>query len=116
MEPLDSLVRAAQEGNAEIFNHIVERFQDMAWASAYALVNDVYLAGDVAQEAFLEAYLNLAKLREPVAFSSWFRRIILKQADRLTRGKCPASCSLEVLAGVSLDSHGPMEIAESNEL
>jgi len=30
MEPLDSLVRAAQEGDAESFNRIVERFQDMA--------------------------------------------------------------------------------------
>ena len=86
MDPLDSLVRAAQEGDAEVFNRIVERFQDMACASAYAIVKDVYLAEDVAQEAFLEAYLTVAKLREPAAFANWLRRIILKQADRLTRG------------------------------
>jgi DNA-directed RNA polymerase specialized sigma24 family protein len=60
MEPLDSLVRAAQQGDAEVFNRIVERFQHMACASAYAMVKDVHLAEDVAQEAFLEAYLNLA--------------------------------------------------------
>jgi hypothetical protein len=38
MEPLDSLVRAAQEGDSEVFNRIVERFQDMACASAYAMI------------------------------------------------------------------------------
>ncbi len=116
MEPLDSLVRAAQEGDTELFNRIVERFQDMACASAYAMVKDVHLAEDVAQEAFLEAYLNLAKLREPAAFSSWFRRIVLKQADRLTRGKCLASSPLEVIADVPMDSHNPTEIVETNEL
>lgn len=116
MEPLDSLVRTAQEGDAEVFNRIVERFQDMACASAYAMLEDVYLAQDVAQEAFLEAFLNLAKLREPAAFSSWFRRIIFKQADRLTRGKCLVSSPLEVAADVPVDSHNPPEIAETNEL
>jgi RNA polymerase sigma factor (sigma-70 family) len=116
MEPLDSLVRAAQEGDAEVFNRIVERFQDMACASAYAMIEDVHLAEDVAQEAFLEAYLTLAQLREPAAFSSWFWRIILKQADRLTRGKCLASSPLEAVADVPTNSHGPVEIAESNEL
>lgn len=116
MEPLDSLVRAAQEGDAEVFNRIVERFQDMACASAYAMLEDMQLAQDVAQEAFLEAYLNLPKLREPAAFSSWFRRIIFKQADRLTRGKCLAHSSLEVAADMPVDCRGPTEIAEINEL
>ncbi len=101
---------ALQEGDAEVFNRIVKRFQDMACASAYALIEDVHLAEDITQEAFLEAYLNVAKLREPAAFSSWFRRIILKQADRLT------SSSLEAVADVPMDSHGPTEIAETNEV
>lgn len=51
MESLESLVRMVQEGNAEVFNRIVERFQDMAYASAYAMVGDVHLAEDIAQEA-----------------------------------------------------------------
>jgi RNA polymerase sigma factor (sigma-70 family) len=116
MEQLDSLVRAAQKGDAEDFNRIVERFQDMACASAYAMIEDVHLAEDVAQEAFLEAYLNVAQLREPAAFSSWFQRVILKQADRLTRGKCLTSSSLEVVADVPVDGHSPTEIAETNEV
>lgn len=115
-EPLDSLVRRAQGGDTQVFNRIVERFQDMAYASAYAMIGDVHLAEDSAQEAFLEAYLNLPKLREPAAFASWFRRIIVKQVDRLTRGKYLVSSPLDTVADTAIDSHSPGEIAEANEV
>ena len=64
MTELTTLVEAAQQGDKAAFGQIVIRFQDMA----YALVGDPGSAQDVAQEAFLDAYLNLAKLREPAAF------------------------------------------------
>lgn len=115
MEALDSLVRAVQEGNADVFNQIVARFQDMAYASAYAMVEDAQSAEDVAQEAFIDAFLNLTKLREPAAFSSWFRSIIFKQADRLTRGKRLAKSPLEAAADIPIDASGPAEMVELNE-
>jgi RNA polymerase sigma factor (sigma-70 family) len=87
METLSSLVTAAQCGNLEAFEKIVGRFQDMAYASAYSMLNDAQLAEDVAQEAFIEAYLELPKLREPAAFPGWFQRIVFKQSDRFARGK-----------------------------
>jgi len=72
MTELTTLVKAAQQGDKTAFGQIVIRFQDMAYASAYALVGDPGSAQDVAQEAFLDAYLNLAKLREPAAFPVGF--------------------------------------------
>ncbi|GCE31917.1 hypothetical protein KDA_74010 [Dictyobacter alpinus] len=100
MEALDTLVRAAQHEDKEAFNTLIERFQDMACASAYAMLGDWQLAEDATQEAFIEVYLTLEKLREPAAFLSWFRLIIFKQVDRLTRGKRLASSSLEAAASV----------------
>lgn len=95
METLSSLVIAAQGSDLEAFEKIVGRFQGMAYASAYALLNDAQLAEDVAQEAFIEAYLDLPKLREPAAFPGWFRRIVFKQSDRVTRGKHIPTMPLE---------------------
>ena len=60
MEELDGLVRAAQRGESEAFGRIVVRFQNMAYASAYAQLGDFHLAQDAAQEAFVDAYLSLA--------------------------------------------------------
>lgn len=65
---LADVVTAAQEGDKEAFDQLVIRFQDMAYASAYAITGDSELAQDAAQEAFLDAYQNLAHLREPAAF------------------------------------------------
>lgn len=81
------LVVAAQTGDHDAFEAIVARFQNMAYAGAYAMTGDSCLAQDVAQEAFIDAYLSLGKLQEPAAFPGWFRRILIKHSDRQTRGK-----------------------------
>jgi len=87
MEDLAALVERARRGDAEAFGAVVRRFQDMAVAYGCALLRDVHLAEDAAQEAFLEAYLCLPRLREPAAFPGWFRRIVFKHCDRMTRGR-----------------------------
>ncbi len=84
---LANLVISAREGDAEAFGAVVRRFQDMAVGYGYSLLGNLHLAEDAAQEAFLEAYLCLQQLREPAAFPGWFRRIVFKQCDRLSRSK-----------------------------
>ena len=59
----------------------------MAFACAFAVLGDVYLAQDTAQEAFIVAWQKLEQLREPAAFPGWFKRIVLTQYNRLTRCK-----------------------------
>ncbi|MBV7331865.1 sigma-70 family RNA polymerase sigma factor [Chloroflexi bacterium TSY] len=95
MNDLASLVTAAQEGDLNAFSAIVVRFQDMAFATAYARLGDAHLAEDVAQEAFLEAYINLNKLSEAEAFPGWFRTIVVRQVSRMTRGKRVQTVALE---------------------
>jgi DNA-directed RNA polymerase specialized sigma24 family protein len=78
MESLTSLVERARSGDLEAFTQIVCRFQAMAYGYAYAILGDLILAEDAAQEAFLEAHRKLDNLREPAAFPGWFRRIVFK--------------------------------------
>ena len=85
MDELRTQVMAAQHGDAEAFGEIVGRFRAMAVATGYAMLGDVHLAQDAAQDAFIEAYLSLNALREPAAFPGWFRRIVHKNADRQLR-------------------------------
>ncbi|MFN0123712.1 MAG: sigma-70 family RNA polymerase sigma factor [Blastocatellia bacterium] len=87
MGDLVTLVMRAREGDAEAFGAVVRRFQDMAVGYGYSLLGNLSLAEDAAQEAFLEAYLCLPQLREPAAFPGWFRRIVFKQCDRLSRDR-----------------------------
>ncbi len=119
MTDLSALVTAAQRGDHNAFGQIVERFQDMAYASAYAVVGEATLAQDVSQEAFLEAWLNLGKLQEVVAFPGWFRRIVLGCGHRQTRGKRLTTVPLDDMASLftpSKEADPFRTMAEQQEL
>jgi RNA polymerase sigma factor (sigma-70 family) len=88
-----ALVVKARDSNATLaekhqaFCELVCMFQDMAYACAYAVLGDFYLAEDAAQEAFISAWQKISQLHQPEAFPGWFRRIVLTECNRLTRGK-----------------------------
>ncbi|HZD58591.1 MAG TPA: sigma-70 family RNA polymerase sigma factor [Anaerolineales bacterium] len=107
MQELQSLVISAQGGDKEAFGEIVARFQDMAYAVAYAMLGDAYLAEEAAQEAFIDAYVSIHNLREPAAFPGWFRRVVVKHSDRQIRGKHLQILPLDKACWVPAKSPGP---------
>ncbi len=121
MEEIESLVITAAQTlvplakRLEAFGQIVARFQDMAYGCAYALLGDFHLAEDAAQEAFLTAYQQLSQLREPGAFAGWFRRIVISQCRRITRGKSLSTIGLGAAVTVPSRVPGPIENLERRE-
>ena len=116
MQDLIDIVTAAQHGDPEAFRLLVQRYQDFAYAVAFARVGDHQLAQDVAQEAFLQVHRDLPTLREPRAFGSWLRRLVAKHSDRLLRGKHLVTVPLDSEL-VAVDHRSlPAEIAEAREL
>src|SRR5262249_23484830 len=122
MEEIGALIRIAMSPSCalaerhEAFSKVVLRFQDMAFGCAYALLGDFYLAEDAAQEAFITAWQRLHQLQQPDAFPGWFRRIVLTQCNRLTRGKRLKFVPLD--SGETLPSNAgdPQVTAEKLEL
>jgi RNA polymerase sigma factor (sigma-70 family) len=116
MDSLESLILRAREGDADAYAAVVWRFQDMAVGYAYALLRDFQSAEDAAQEAFLEAYRNLEKLREAAAFPGWFRRIVFKHCDRMTRGQRLVIVPLQAVEGLASDEAGQADEMERREM
>jgi RNA polymerase sigma factor (sigma-70 family) len=106
-------VRSSPAARREAFGELVLRFQDMAFACAFAVLGDVYLAQDTAQEAFVVAWQKLAQLREPAAFPGWFKRIVLTQCNRLTRCK---RLQIVPLDEAPVVDPGPHASAEQHDL
>ena len=98
------------------FGQIVRRFQDMAYGYAYSILGDPHLAEDAAQEAFIDAYRQLADLRDPDAFPGWFRRIVYKHCDRYTRRKGIPTVPLDAVADPPSGAPGPDEITQEREM
>lgn len=116
MEILETLVVRAQQGNQDAYAGIVHRFQDRAVGYGYARLGDFHLAEDAAQEAFLHAFQDLWQLRDPAAFPGWFRRIVSKHCDRLTRRKQVRTVALEDGENVEEIGRDPSELAERRAL
>ncbi|HMN27716.1 MAG TPA: sigma-70 family RNA polymerase sigma factor [Caldilineaceae bacterium] len=123
LEEISTLIAKATAANAaraeqqQAFAEIVQRFQDLAFGAAYAVLGDFHLAEDAAQESFLTAWRHLDQLRQPAAFPGWFKRIVLTQCNRLTRGKKLELVSLEAIVDVAAPAVGvdPHLAAEASE-
>ena len=116
MQELEAVIQQATLGDTQAFWTLVQRFQDMAVGYAYSVLGDFHLAEDAAQEAFVQVHRSLAQLREPKAFPSWFRTVVYKQCDRMTRRQRVRDVSLETTLDIKANQPSPAELVESSEL
>lgn len=79
---------AAKAGDRAAFGRIVVGCQNGITAIALAITRDVSTSEDIAQDAFLNAWNNLPRLRNPRSFLPWLRQITRNLShDALRRRK-----------------------------
>lgn len=82
------LVERARSGDAEAFRQLVDRHRDRAYGLALRIVRSAVDAEDVAQEAFVRAWLGLPRFRGESSFTTWLHRIVVRRAfDRFEQMK-----------------------------
>jgi RNA polymerase sigma-70 factor, ECF subfamily len=69
------LIEQARNGDRNAFGELVRRYYPGAVQVIYRLCNDSGLAEDMAQEAFLRAWINLPAFRPNSSFRNWLYRI-----------------------------------------
>jgi RNA polymerase sigma-70 factor, ECF subfamily len=69
------LIRAAQQGNAAAFEQLVHRYDRAVLRLTVHLTGSQEDGEDIYQEAFLRAYINLARFRFECSFYTWIYRI-----------------------------------------
>jgi RNA polymerase sigma-70 factor (ECF subfamily) len=83
-----SLIRAAQNGDAQAFEQLVRSYDQNVLRMAANLLHSQEDARDVYQEAFLRVYKNLPKFRFDCSFSTWLYRIVANLClDQLRKRK-----------------------------
>jgi RNA polymerase sigma factor (sigma-70 family) len=101
-------VEAAKQGCVESFGVLYEQYHGTMVAIAYALLGQRDLAEDVAQEVFVIACQDLAKLKRADRFGPWLAGICRNLARRLIRSQGRMTCvsmAFDVQARESDDSH-----------
>jgi RNA polymerase sigma-70 factor (ECF subfamily) len=65
------LIARVLDGDAEEYRALVQRYQAPLFRVAYAMVRDSDVAADLVQDAFVRAYVSLARCRERERFRAW---------------------------------------------
>lgn len=118
------LVEMARLGDKAAFGELVHRYQTLAVTIARRMVSQDACAQELAQDALLQAYLSLDRLREAARFKSWLCGIVLNLCRSYLRDQKTAFFSLEsLMGGLQLDGstfidsgRSPEQLAEESEL
>jgi RNA polymerase sigma-70 factor (ECF subfamily) len=70
------LIQRSQAGDADAFGELVLLHQDFVYNLALRVVRDPTEAEDLAQEAFVRAWLGLPNFRGQAQFRTWLYRIV----------------------------------------
>ena len=80
----DALVRRARAGDASAFEVLVDTRIDRCYRLAWSILSNDADAADATQDAFVSAWRQLPRLRDPAAFDGWLNRIV-SNAARMAR-------------------------------
>ena len=82
------IVRAVQAGDTEAYRLLVDRHKGRLLSVVLKLVADPLVAEEIAQDAFVKAYTNLAGFRGDASFGTWLVQIGIHAArDHLRKVK-----------------------------
>ena len=83
----ETLIAEARRGDVQAFSRLVETYQERAIRVACSFLGNWEDARDVAQEAFVKAYENLASFKEESRFYTWFYRLLVNHCKDFLRRK-----------------------------
>ena len=92
-----SKIRDIKKGDQNAFAEIVEIYKDKVYQLCYRMTGNPFEAEDIAQEAFIRAYVNIDRFQMDRKFSTWLFRIATNLCiDRLRKRKPDYSLDAEI--------------------
>jgi RNA polymerase sigma factor (sigma-70 family) len=80
-------VAAARGGDHRAFARLVDATRNTVTSITLAILHDVEMSRDVAQEVYLLVWRDLRRLREPASFLPWLRQLTRNRAHQALRGR-----------------------------
>jgi RNA polymerase sigma-70 factor, ECF subfamily len=90
------MIAAIVAGDSQLFHELIRPYERSVYVMAFSMMKNEADAEDVAQEAFLKAFRNLAGFRADSKFSTWLITIMLNEArNRLRHSNAAKTESLD---------------------
>ena len=97
------LIHRVLAGDEDAFSTLVRKYQKSVHALAWRKIGDFHIAEEIAQDTFLQAYKNLATLRNPNQFAGWLYVIANRLCLKWFQKKKTAVQSLEDTSVVEVE-------------
>ena len=92
---MEDLVKKAKKGNEEAFSKLILAEKEGLFKIAISRMKTVEDAEDVIQEAIIEAYVKIRKIRKNEAFNSWIRTILISKIKNFYKRKSKKDLKLK---------------------
>jgi RNA polymerase sigma-70 factor, ECF subfamily len=118
-------IKQVLKGDQNAYAEIVEIYKDKVFQLCYRMLGNRHEAEDMAQEAFIRAYVNIASFNINLKFSTWLYRIATnlcidrirkKKPDFYLDAEVSGTDGLTMYSQVAADTALPEEEVESIEL
>jgi RNA polymerase sigma-70 factor (ECF subfamily) len=81
-------IKQVIKGDQDAFGEIVELYKNSIYQLCYRMLGNRHEAEDIAQEAFIRAYINIKSFNQDLKFSTWLFRIATNLCiDRMRKKK-----------------------------
>lgn len=104
--PLEAMVQRARRGDEIAFETLIRGRIDDLFRTAWAILGDEAEARDAAQEACVQAWRHLPRLREADRFDAWLMRILVNACRMRLRARSRTRVR-EIRLDPGLDRPGP---------
>jgi RNA polymerase sigma-70 factor, ECF subfamily len=112
---INKRIKEVLKGDQNAFAEIVELFQDKLYRVCYRMLGNKHEAEDIAQEAFVRAFINIHTFDTNRKFSTWLYRIGTNLCiDRIRKKKPDYFLDAEVAGTEGLNMYS--QIASTDEL
>ncbi|MEH7114611.1 RNA polymerase sigma factor SigW [Neobacillus niacini] len=118
-------IKQVIKGDQDAFADIVEIYSNSIYQLGYRMLGNRHEAEDIAQEAFIRAYVNIKSFNQDLKFSTWLFRIATnlcidrirkKKPDYYLDAEVSGTDGLTMYSQLSSDSPLPENELESLEL
>jgi RNA polymerase sigma-70 factor (ECF subfamily) len=92
-----AMVEAAQRGDHDAFEALAIGAADRLFAIARLILRDVHAAEDAVQEALVQAWRDLPRLRDPDRFDAWLHRVLVNACADQGRHRRRWSAEIQIV-------------------
>jgi RNA polymerase sigma-70 factor, ECF subfamily len=108
-EMIRDRIKQVKRGDQSAFEDVVSFFQNKIYQHCFRMLGNAHEAEDIAQEAFIRAYVNIHSFDDRRKFSTWLYRIATNLTiDRLRKRKPDHYLDAEVKGTEGLDMYSQL--------